>query len=119
MVKRSYFFANYFSLFELLYYFGLRLGEALALNWNDLQNNIIKINKTLIRKSINNFTFNTPKSYSSIRNVKIDNYIITNLNKLKNYYQEFLGFKNNWFVFGGLKPLSPTTIERKKIIFVN
>ncbi len=104
----------YFSLFELLYYSGLRLGEALALNWNDLDCNTLKVNKTLIRKSINNSIFNTPKSYSSIRNVKIDNYLLDDLCKLKKYYQNFIGFNNDWFIFGGLYPLSTTTIERKK-----
>ena len=107
----------YFSLFELLYYSSLRLGEALALNWNDLKDNNLKIDKTLIRKSINNSSFNTPKSHSSIRNIKIDNYVLTNLVKLKKYYQGFIGFNDKWFIFGGLKPLAPTTIERKKNYF--
>ncbi len=104
----------YYNLFELLYYSGLRLGEALALNWNDLIDNNLNINKTLIRSSINNSIFNTPKTHSSIRKVKIDNSILDNLNSLKTYYKNFVNFNDNWFIFGGLYPLSTTTIERKK-----
>lgn len=133
----------YYTLFDLLYYSGLRLGEALALNWNDLKDNYIVIDKTLIKRTISvdqirnmkipnylndkeknnylieneetpNYFFNTPKTFSSIRNVKLDNHVLEHLNKLKLYYQNFIGFDDNWFIFGGIKPLSTTTIERKK-----
>lgn len=104
----------YYSLFDLLYYTGLRLGEALALNWNDLQGNYIDINKTLIRKSVNDCRFNSPKSISSIRKVKIDDYVLSNLTNLKSYYKNFINFNNDWFIFGGIKPLATTTVERYK-----
>lgn len=104
----------YYVFFDLLYYSGLRLGEIRALNWRDLKDNYIIVNKTLIRKSINDSQFNTPKTNSSIRNVKIDNYVLNNLQKLKEYYKEFYGFTDDWFIFGGLKPLSTTSIERIK-----
>lgn len=104
----------FYVLFDLLYYSGLRLGEIRALSWNDLKDDYIIVNKTLIRKSINNSQFNTPKTHSSIRNVKIDDYVLKNLKKLKDYYKQYIGFSEEWFIFGGLFPLSTTTIERKK-----
>jgi integrase len=36
------------------------------------------------------------------------------LNKLKVFYQNHVGFNNNWFVFSGLNPLSQTTVGRRK-----
>ena len=104
----------YYTFFDFLYYTGLRLGEALALKWTDLKENFIRIDKTLIRSSINNYKFNSPKTSSSIRNVKIDNNVLGNLNKLKLYYQGFINFSDEWFIFGGFRPLATTTIERKK-----
>ena len=107
----------YYTLFTLLYYSGMRLGETLALNWNDINNNYIMINKTLIRCSKENYMFNTPKTSSSFRQIKIDNLTLKVLNDLKDYYKNMIGFNNNWFIFGGIKPLSTTTIERKKNIY--
>lgn len=104
----------YYTLFDFLYYTGLRLGEVRALNWNDLKDNYIRIDKNLIRSSIKECKFNTPKTNSSIRNVELDDYVLSNLKKLKEYYKTFIGFSDDWFIFGGLVPLSTTTIERKK-----
>ena len=104
----------YYSLFTILYYTGMRLGECLALNWNDIKDNCIYVNKNLIRKNINNPIFNTPKTPSSVRIIKIDKYTLNVLNDLKDFYKKSIGFDNKWFVFGGLNPLATTTIERRK-----
>jgi len=36
------------------------------------------------------------------------------LNELKQLYKKYVGFEDNWFIFGGLEPLSPSTIGRRK-----
>lgn len=104
----------YYSLFTLLYYSGMRLGECLALNWNDIKENYIDVNKTLIRGNSDNYSFNTPKTKDSIRKIKIDNNTMSIINDLKEFYKNTINFSNDWFVFGGIKPLATTTIERKK-----
>lgn len=103
-------------LFRTLYFTGMRLGECLALNWNDIDGDFINIKKTISQKAkINGIhRITTPKSKSSNRKIKIDMETLKQLNNLKEYYKSFIGFNNNWFVFGGLKPLAPTTISRKK-----
>ena len=105
----------YKTLFETLFFTGLRLGEALALNWNDFNNNYLHITKTISKEYHNGKRIiNSPKTKKSIRIVKLDNELIKSLNKLKNMYLKEKEFKNTWFIFGGLYPLSPTTITRKK-----
>lgn len=104
----------YYSLFTLLYFSGMRIGECLALSWGDLKDNYIEINKTLIRGNSSDFSFNSPKTTRSFRTVMIDNVTYSMLNNLKNYYKKIIGFNEDWFIFGGIKPLSTTTIERKK-----
>ena len=37
-----------------------------------------------------------------------------NLTKLKELYSQLEGFNNDWFVFGGIKPLPETTIQKHK-----
>lgn len=105
----------YYALFTTLYYTGMRLGECRALSWNDIKLDYIDISKTLIRgKKDNQHTFNKPKTKTSIREIKLDTYTLNTLNELKKHYSGFVGFNENWFVFGGLNPLGTTTIERKK-----
>lgn len=36
------------------------------------------------------------------------------LNDLKEYYKKYVGFNDSWYIFGGLIPLSRTTIGRKR-----
>lgn len=105
----------YKTFFETLYYTGLRQGEALALNWNDLKNGYLDIEKTISKEMVDNkHIINTPKTNKSIRQVKLDDELIIKLNELKKFYQGFVDFNDDWFIFGGLNPLSPSTIGRKK-----
>ena len=101
--------------FETLYFTGLRQGECLALKWKDISENYIDIYKTISKEKINDeYIINTPKTKSSIRKIRIDKNLIKELQKLKEYYKNIIDFNNDWFVFGGINPLSPTTIGRKR-----
>lgn len=98
-----------------MYYTELREGEALALNWNDYINETLDINKTISKELVDNKrVINTPKTTKSNRKVKFDNGLVKKLNDLKEFYKSFEGFTNEWFIFGGLNPLSLTTVGRKK-----
>ena len=101
--------------FETLYYTGLRLGECLALNWNDFDGKSLDINKTLTRDiKEDKHVINTPKTVKSIRRVKLDDDLIKRLELLKQINSRIVGFNNNWFIFGNINPLAPTTVTRKK-----
>lgn len=77
----------------LCLYTGLRIGELCGLTWNDidLEKNIIKVKKTVIRvknydKNIKSKTIvilDEPKSTASIRNIPIPNFIIPILQQFK------------------------------------
>lgn len=62
-----------YTLFRLLAYSGVRIGECLALTWHDLnyKNNTIAINKTLARTK-NGIKIQTPKTKSSNRVISLD-----------------------------------------------
>ena len=63
-----------YTLFRLLAFSGMRVGECLALTWHDLnyKNNTIAINKTLARTK-NGIKIQTPKTKASNRVVSLDN----------------------------------------------
>lgn len=65
---------HYRALFTLLARTGLRIGEALALTWDDIDLNkgTLSVNKTLIYPLNTDPRVTTPKTKSSIRVIKLD-----------------------------------------------
>jgi len=105
----------YKTLFETMFYTGARIGEVLALTWKDITDSYIDINKTISRTTTDGKrVVNSPKTRKSKRIIQIDVDLSQKLNKLKKYYKNVTCFNNNWFVFGGIKPLSTSSITRKK-----
>lgn len=111
----------YHTLFMVLFYQGTRIGEALALNWNDIDfgKATMKISKTYTSKinksyQTDEFYITKPKTRKSIRIIPIEKTTLSELKKLKGYYSQFDEFTGSWFVFGGIRPLSETTITVKK-----
>ncbi len=105
------------TFFEFLYFMGTRQGETTALNWNDINfiQKTVRINKTLTTKiKGEKWTISSPKTKSSNRILPIPQKLLNDLINLKKYYEAFSGFKNEWFVFGGIRPLPETTIQNKK-----
>lgn len=106
----------YKLLFNVLYFSGLRIGECLALTWNDYDNGCIEINKTIAKEKDEkgNYIINSPKTESSYRKITLDNEITKKLNIFYKKEKKKESFNNSWFIFGGIKPLAQTTVTRKK-----
>lgn len=103
----------YKQFFNLLFFTGVRPGEAMALKFSDLQGNYISITKTI--ESHKKREIGTPKNKSSIRKIRIDNVLKHDLLQLKKYYcKKYNDYNYDYFIFGGKKPLAPTTINRYK-----
>lgn len=103
----------YKSFFELMFFTGTRPGEAMALTFYDLLDKKININKTISEHG--NREIGSTKTLSSNRIIGIDNKTYKNLLKLKKYYiKQYSNYNDNFYIFGGIKPLSPTTINRYK-----
>lgn len=105
----------YKHLFLILYYTGMRLGEALALTWNDFEDGKLHITKSLTRKTKKgSFEIKEPKNVSSIRDVELGNFLNNILAQFEVKEMQKPGFDTSWFIFGGLKPLAQTNIDRAK-----
>ena len=105
----------YSTLYKTLYYTGMRLGESLALNWHDIRGNYIEVSKTISKEHINGkYDITTPKTKKSNRKILLDDETIKLLEDLKSFYKLHIGFNEDWFIFGGLKPMSQTTVNRRK-----
>lgn len=67
-------FARWHALFRLLAFSGMRKGEALALEWKDIDFNqsTVTVNKTLARGENNKLIIQSPKTKTSFRTVSVD-----------------------------------------------
>jgi len=76
-----------YLLFRMLAYTGMRVGEALALKWSDIDFDemTISVNRRITHETNNlsNFELDTPKTVSSKRTITVDQSIITGLKELK------------------------------------
>lgn len=94
----------YRYLFYILFFTGLRIGEALSLTWNDVYFSTKKINidKTIryISPEIG-YLISSPKTVRSVRVIEISNNTMKILLTMYNKQNENKNFKNSDFVFGG------------------
>lgn len=79
----------------LLFMSGMRLGEATALQWQDIdfESGVIKIDKTLYYKNINDYQFVDPKTRASIRDIVLDADTLKQLKRWKDVQQKTVNTK--------------------------
>lgn len=102
-----------FLIFNILYWTGVRKGELQALTFGDVDT----INKTIViskNYDYRNHKVSTPKTKTSYREIMIpdqlNNLLINHISQCKN----LAGYSPGLFLIGIDKPLSSTTLERKK-----
>lgn len=104
----------YKQFFNLMFYCGTRPSEAMALKFSDIKEDYIVIDKSIERRG--NRSIGTPKNMSSNRKIYIDKCLKKDLFNLRKLYMDKFGyFDESFFIFGGVKPLSTTTVDRYKL----
>lgn len=104
---------HYEELTRLLFYTGLRVGEAFALTWKDidLEKNQLYVNKTL---DMNTRMPTTPKTIGSEGYVPFPRFITAMLKKIKKESaKKIYGFNDSMYVFGGLAPYHYSHYRKK------
>lgn len=97
---------QYYVLFMVLYYSGMRQGESMALTWGDidLKNHTINIDKTWTKKGVNS------TKTGATRMIQMPSFVIRLLSQLKAKKEP----KMDYVVFGDVyTPFADTTIRRK------
>lgn len=105
----------YNSFFHFLFFTGVRVSEACALRFDDIKGNYIIINKSLSKINVGGERINQPTKTKKIRKIRIDFKTKHKIINLYKYYSKYYPeINNNFYIFGGKKPLALTTIKRKK-----
>lgn len=108
------------TLYIFLYYMGTRRGEALSLQWKDIdfQTSVVSIYKTVTYKiKGSTYIITSPKTNNSIRNIPMFKIVKESLSEWKEVHKKMYGFSEECFVFGYDRPL-PAERPRKQMIKV-
>ncbi len=113
LYKGDYYEHYLFICFWLLFTTGLRIGEAAALQWEDIdfESGFISVTKTLYYKSMNEYKFVDPKTSASIRTVVIDEDTIRELKDWMEVQKKVLKDCNFVLSYSGI-PTSKHTLPR-------
>ncbi|MBE6584558.1 MAG: site-specific integrase [Ruminococcaceae bacterium] len=104
---------TYKLFFLTLYTMGLRRGECEALMWNDVNfsKSTLKVSKSITNKTQKTgWEITTPKNAGSNRIVTMPAFLRDMLKEYKKQKTEFT--EDTDFVFGGSRPLAPTSTDR-------
>lgn len=108
---------EYKIFFELLYFTGLRCGEATALTFKDIDftKKTINITKTLTTKyKSDKWLISTPKTKNSVRVLPVKESVLNGLKIMLNKAKQYNDFKITWFVFGFTRPFAESSIAKEK-----
>lgn len=115
----------YYTLYNFLYFMGCRKGEALALQWSDINFDTgkVNINKTAVFgiKGVP-YKITSPKTKNSIRVISMPDRLINVMKEWYSYNNRDPWFNDNFYIFGYDRPLAPENLRRnfkKDISYIN
>lgn len=114
LLYRGDYYEHYlFISFWLLFMTGMRIGEAAALHWSDIdfETGMLSITKTLYYKTMTDYKFVEPKTQASIRTLYIDADTINELKAWQEVQQKVLPDCELVLSYNGT-PTSKTTLPR-------
>ncbi len=113
LYKGDYYEHYLFISFWVLFMTGMRIGEAAALQWDDIdfETGILSITKSLYYKSMTEYHFTEPKTQAGIRDIVIDADTIKELKEWKGVQQKVIPDCNFVLSYGGI-PTSKHTLPR-------
>ena len=105
------------TLFETLYYMGLRKGELRGLQWKDInfKKKTMNISKQIPSIYNNkNFKITPLKTKKSVRLLPLNKLLLSDLKCLYKEMSKYTNFNSEWFVFGDIMPITKDSIRTRK-----
>ena len=105
------------TLFEVLFFCGLRRGELRGLSWDNIDffNKELSVVKNVAQEgSTGEYIITTPKTRTSTRTLPVPERVMSDLNELYLREKKQYGFNQKWFVFGDKEPLGDGILRHTK-----
>ena len=105
------------SLFEVLFFCGLRRGELRGLSWDNIDffNKELSVVKNVAQEgSTGEYIITTPKTRTSTRTLPVTERVMNDLHELYLREKKQYGFNQKWFVFGDKEPLGDGILRHTK-----
>ncbi len=99
---------DYKAFFTFQFWMGTRRGEALALQWKDIDfdNKTVYVRKTVTKRiKGKDWALTTPKTKNSIRNITMPDVVINILHELHDKQKVMYGYNSSVFLFGYYRPM--------------
>lgn len=102
----------YYTMFSFYYWTGCRRGEVLALKWSDInfKNQTFSIDKTCYYLKGEGYVLTPPKNNNAVRIRKMPDILNKIMVEWYNIQKNLYEFSDDFFVFGGVKPIARTTL---------
>nr|DAE10110.1 MAG TPA: Integrase [Siphoviridae sp. ctGuJ10] len=111
----------YRDLFYIIFFTGMRIGEVIAMTWEDIDffNKKLSINKNLRYAYQKGYITSSPKSKCSVRKIELSDMCMEILNKIRLDQLKDNNYSIHDYVFGGKKFLRYCTIRKyfKKYLY--
>ena len=104
---------RYYVFFNIAFYTGLRKGEINALNWNDIDGNVLHVRHSISQKIKGDDVETPPKNPSSYRSLIVPAPLLAILNEHKHRQKSLANFSESFKICGGEKALRDTSIAKK------
>ncbi len=105
------------TLFEVLFFCGLRRGELRGLSWDNIDffNKELSVVKNVAQEgSTGEYIITTPKTRTSTRTLPVTERVMNDLHELYLREKKQYGFNQKWFVFGDKEPLGDGILRHTK-----
>ncbi|MBE7025017.1 MAG: site-specific integrase [Ruminococcaceae bacterium] len=104
---------RYYAFFSTLFYTGARKGEANALDWTDLDGDILHIGKNIVQKLEGDDRITPPKNKSSDRTLQVPLPLLAVFEEQRKWQKKNGVYSKHAKICGGLHALRDTSIEKK------
>ena len=104
---------RYYTFFSTLFYTGARKGEANALDWTDLDGDILHIGKNVVQKLQGDDRITPPKNKASDRTLQVPAPLLYVFEEQKAWQKKNGIYSRHSKICGGLSFLRDTSIEKK------
>lgn len=106
------------SVFEILYYCGLRRGQLRGLTWDniDFENKTLSVVKNVVNENGDGgyWKIITTKTCNSTRTIPIPDILVNHLKEYKEQVSEYYNFNQKWFAVGDFSPPLPNVLRKRK-----